>query len=316
MNNVLISSENHGSNWQKIFPDFIEQSFVTDVTLMSEDKSTIKTHKVVLAAGSVFFKEIFSMPEQNPLIYLRGVSKANLESIVNFIYSGSAKIPQNKVNEFLEIAREFKINGLEDEEDSKDRAKNISEEATEQPSFKKTEEDDNIPSKPVTLKTEKDDFYNCKLCQRSYQTDLELEEHYLKEHSQTKNSKLKSRTIMSKWFEKDPEDPNFSICRISSCSLKLRRRRLLNHLFKAHPESYEEYVNMKQNLPNRLLSPIWNWFKEDENDYSKAICQVEECSRRRVSRGPSGTSKGLLSTTPLTNHLKHNHPSVFQEIYK
>ena len=166
MNNVLISSENHGSNWQKIFPDFIEQSFVTDVTLMSEDKSTIKTHKVVLAAGSVFFKEIFSMPEQNPLIYLRGVSKANLESIVNFIYSGSAKIPQNKVNEFLDIAREFKINGLEDEGDSKDRDKNISEVATKQPSFKKTEEDDSIPSKPLTLKTEKDDFYNCKLCQR------------------------------------------------------------------------------------------------------------------------------------------------------
>ena len=89
---------------------------LTDITLVSEDKKQFKAHKVVLSASSPVFKSIISENVlSNPIIYLRGIKSHEIESILQFIYLGEATFYQERMNEFLNVAK-----GLEIKEISKD----------------------------------------------------------------------------------------------------------------------------------------------------------------------------------------------------
>ena len=56
----------------------------TDVTLVTDDKKTIKAHRNILSACSPVFKNILQMEITNnthPIIYLRGIQYLEIESI-------------------------------------------------------------------------------------------------------------------------------------------------------------------------------------------------------------------------------------------
>ena len=83
----------------------------TDVTLVSDDKQTIKAHRNILSACSPVFENILLMEIQNqhPVIYLRGIQFSEIESILQFIYLGEAKFLEHRVNEFLSVAKNLEI---------------------------------------------------------------------------------------------------------------------------------------------------------------------------------------------------------------
>ena len=59
----------------------------TDVSLICDDKQKIRAHRYVLAGCSPVFKSIFQSENvQNPIIFLRGINHADMESILQFIY--------------------------------------------------------------------------------------------------------------------------------------------------------------------------------------------------------------------------------------
>merc|ERR1711955_73910 len=83
---------------------------LTDVTLVSEDKKQFKAHKVVLSATSPVFKSIIGENTlSNPIIYLRGIQSHEIESILEFIYLGQATFYQERMNEFLNVAKSLEI---------------------------------------------------------------------------------------------------------------------------------------------------------------------------------------------------------------
>ena len=61
----------------------IRKSNFTDVTLVSDDLTPFKVHKFVLSAFSPVFKEIFqSNPHSHPMIFLNGVKKQELYTLL------------------------------------------------------------------------------------------------------------------------------------------------------------------------------------------------------------------------------------------
>ena len=61
---------------QLMFKDLYQEGRHTDVTLVSDDQTQFKAHKIVLSACSPVFKKIIdSNPSQHPLIYLREDSR-------------------------------------------------------------------------------------------------------------------------------------------------------------------------------------------------------------------------------------------------
>merc|ERR1712129_476644 len=84
-----------------------------DVTLACEDGKQVKAHKVVLSSSSSVFQSILkNNPHSHPLLYLTGVEEQDVLNILDFIYLGEAKIVQDDLKRFIDIAEKFKINGL------------------------------------------------------------------------------------------------------------------------------------------------------------------------------------------------------------
>eukprot|EP00092_Neocalanus_flemingeri_P026693 GFUD01028942.1.p1 GENE.GFUD01028942.1~~GFUD01028942.1.p1 ORF type:complete len:217 (+),score=45.72 GFUD01028942.1:90-740(+) len=90
-----------------------------DVTLVCEDRKQISAHKVVLAAYSTFFRDIFNNnPHPKPLIFLKGITHDYLLRILNFLYTGEARVSQNNLKEFLEVAEDLKKGLIEEKKPS------------------------------------------------------------------------------------------------------------------------------------------------------------------------------------------------------
>ena len=84
-----------------------------DITLACEDKQ-FELHKVVLASGCNFFRNILKKYKSTkPLIYMRGLKAKELEAVVDFLYNGQVNIFEEDLNNFLNLAREMEIKGLE-----------------------------------------------------------------------------------------------------------------------------------------------------------------------------------------------------------
>ena len=89
------------------------QSTFTDVTLVSADKKQISAHKIVLAASSGFFSNIFEQNTQSHLmICLDGISSTELTSVLDYIYLGEVKIFQENLDRFLKVCEKLELEGL------------------------------------------------------------------------------------------------------------------------------------------------------------------------------------------------------------
>ena len=88
----------------------------TDVTLACDNDQFVETHKIVLSAASPFFMKLLqrTKKEQHPLIYLRGIEARDLASVLDFIYHGQANVYQEDLQNFLTLAQELQLKGLQE----------------------------------------------------------------------------------------------------------------------------------------------------------------------------------------------------------
>ena len=94
--------------------DMMTSEDFKDVTLVSDDKKILTAHRNILSACSPVFKNILLIEasNKNPLIYLRGIQHSDIKSILQFIYLGDITISEEKINEFLLVAKRLEIIGL------------------------------------------------------------------------------------------------------------------------------------------------------------------------------------------------------------
>ena len=85
----------------------------SDVTLVTEDKKQIKANVNILSACSPVFEEIFKKEKKSSTImYLRGIQFSEMEPIIQFIYLGEATFDEERINEFLAVAKSLEIKEL------------------------------------------------------------------------------------------------------------------------------------------------------------------------------------------------------------
>ena len=84
-----------------------------DVTLVSDTEEHIPAHRLVLSACSDFFKNIFKkVDQQNPLIYLAGVSSGDILMLLEYIYHGEVQIFQEELSHFWRSLKNSKLMAL------------------------------------------------------------------------------------------------------------------------------------------------------------------------------------------------------------
>ena len=120
------------SNVSKSFSKLRNEEYLHDVTLVGDDHTQMSAHKLVLSAGSEYFKEVFKRNKHsNTLMCLEGLSRKDLENVLDYIYNGEVHIFQEEFDRFLSVAQRFKLEGLlesEDNEDSGDARHDINQE--------------------------------------------------------------------------------------------------------------------------------------------------------------------------------------------
>ena len=105
------------SNIRDIFRELREEQDYFDVTLVCDDGEQIEAHKIVLSAGSKFFRDILRKAKHpSPFIYLKGINRYDLKYLLDFLYNGEVDIGQEELNNFLETAKALKVKGLESNE--------------------------------------------------------------------------------------------------------------------------------------------------------------------------------------------------------
>ena len=112
----------------------------SDVTLVCEDNQRMRAHKLILSNSCEFFRAVLAEEQSSqPVIYMRGVSRDVMESLVDFIYRGEVSIPQDLINEFLDLAGDLKMKGLvKNESDENAKKDDIAEDGDGEDGQKKT----------------------------------------------------------------------------------------------------------------------------------------------------------------------------------
>ena len=92
-------------------PDF------SDVTLVSKDNLMIKAHRVILSSSSLVFHIMLNDIEHiHPVIYMRGMESKDLSHLLDFIYHGEVHLAREDLKEFMNLAQELHVKGLENTE--------------------------------------------------------------------------------------------------------------------------------------------------------------------------------------------------------
>ena len=116
MENYLISCSEFSQNAISIFRDQLENEEFADISLACEDSVQIRAHRIVLSGSSLFFKNILkSNPQQNLVLFLKGVNYKDLKNVLKFIYYGEAKITEDDITDFLAVGKELQVLGLSGE---------------------------------------------------------------------------------------------------------------------------------------------------------------------------------------------------------
>ena len=101
------------SNVSRTFSQLRSEEEFFDVSLVSDDEKMMSAHKLVLSASSPYFKHILTTNKHShPLLCLDGVSSAELQCVLDYIYQGEVQINQEYLDRFLQIASKLKLEGL------------------------------------------------------------------------------------------------------------------------------------------------------------------------------------------------------------
>nr|UEK51543.1 BR-like protein [Parasacculina yatsui] len=106
---------NHHSNMLNVFETLLHSEAFTDVTL-AVDGASIRCHKMVLAACSGYFHNLFAEHvASNVIVVLKDVRPAEMRCLLEYMYRGEVHVAQEQFTALLSVAESLQIKGLVEE---------------------------------------------------------------------------------------------------------------------------------------------------------------------------------------------------------
>ena len=108
-----LRSENVNLNLSVAFKDILNEKIFSDVTLVSDDGMQIKAHRIVVSSFSPLLRNLLlTNSSSHPIIYLRGITQQELQSILQFMYLGEVAVHQSHLENILDCAKDLKVKEL------------------------------------------------------------------------------------------------------------------------------------------------------------------------------------------------------------
>ena len=101
---------NYSDHLKSMMRGFMMNEDFSKVTLVTEDKKHIKANCNILSTCSPVFEDMLKQDRNsNQIIYLRGIQHSEMESIIHFIYLGEAKFYEERMDEFIAVAKTHSV---------------------------------------------------------------------------------------------------------------------------------------------------------------------------------------------------------------
>ena len=243
-----------------VMQDMFNGSDFTDLTLVCDDMEMVKTHKAILSACSPVFKKMLQYSKDSPetMIFLKGYKKEDLQSLLQFIFTGEIIINEERTDRILQIAEEFELKDINietqqssqanidntvndedlsnDKDDHEERNKSLPKSNTRKKKSKnKTKSDGRVKEEGIksdlNVSNESDIMvykkYKCPVetCHKSYSDEANCRRHYRKKHKIIDETKEFEKKILEKIYQ----------CADSECDLSYTtKRNMLRHYSKRH----------------------------------------------------------------------------------
>jgi len=246
-----ITWDEFGQSIKESFREVLETQDFSDVTLACEDGLEIEAHRIVLSSGSSFFRNILTKTKHpHPYLYLKGVKKNELESIIDFLYTGESTVASETLNSFLVIAKHLKVKGLEIDtviddiknEHSEISSHNIHDRIDHEKEFLAVDKATKLPSQEENIGVTSDELdakieetemniesgTDCRHRGEVFSNDKGMKDHMEKPTSQTLTKKMKKVRVtkflpswldmsirgqsVSTWLIPDPENIHQAMC--------------------------------------------------------------------------------------------------------
>ena len=104
----------------ELLSDLYNKGSFSDVTLVTDDQTQFKCHKFVLSACSSVFNSLLNLDASSSLIYFRGVAREDMESVLQFMYLGEATFCQDRINDFLKVAKDINLKKIVQNDDNEE----------------------------------------------------------------------------------------------------------------------------------------------------------------------------------------------------
>ena len=217
MSQVFSITGRGSSNYpREILNDLLKTGDFADVNLMCDDLSIIKSHRFILNSCSTVFKRILSSFNvlSNPVIFLRGLSRGVVESILEFMYLGETKVPEENIDHFFKIALELEMKDMTQTSEAHIEGK-ASEKTSEHENEitvgtkAETSTENNVVN---TVKIENCDIYACNYCRRKFTLENGLKRHVESAHGKSELSTLNTQNHRTKNKEDEGEKHTCSQC--------------------------------------------------------------------------------------------------------
>lgn len=104
--------DNHLQNLSCLFESLYVQQKYVDVSLYC-DGGTLKAHKVVLSACSVYFEKIFKdHPCKHPVVIVNDIKMKEMQMVLEYMYKGELNVLEDELNSFVSVASLLDVRGL------------------------------------------------------------------------------------------------------------------------------------------------------------------------------------------------------------
>ena len=105
--------ETYSDHLKGLMKELMMNEDFSDITFVTEDKKQIKANINILSACSPIFKDILKKEKNSrQIMYLRGIQFSEIESILQFVYLGEATFYEERMDEFLAVAKSLEIKVL------------------------------------------------------------------------------------------------------------------------------------------------------------------------------------------------------------
>ena len=111
--NFSLTWHTYSDHLRDMMKELMMKDDFADVTLVSENRKHMKAHKNILSACSPVLKDIVKLEQSaKPIIYMKGIKFSELEAIMQFMYLGEATLHEERMKEFLSVAKSLEIKKL------------------------------------------------------------------------------------------------------------------------------------------------------------------------------------------------------------